>query len=138
MIGARSRSAQSPADGSWSYLKTKDGQRIAGTGSMTCAGIASVVISEAKLNQADARIVKGEVACCGQPSDDRAAKAVERGLQWLGRKWTVAKNPVARGKFERTPRLSLRRSPFAAPPPSSLRSPQPHWRTREAGYIAAP
>ncbi|MCG8586756.1 MAG: DUF4159 domain-containing protein, partial [Pirellulales bacterium] len=93
-------SAQSPTDGSWSYLKWQNGKRLAGTGSMTCAGIASVVIADSKLNPSDARVKDGKVACCGAQSDDRAAKAVERGIAWLGRRWTVASNPVARGKFE--------------------------------------
>jgi hypothetical protein len=90
-------SAQSPTDGSWNYVK---GTSIPPTGSMTCAGIASVIMCDSKLNPADARVVGGEVACCGQVSDERAAKAVERGIEWLGRRWSVEQNPVGRGPDE--------------------------------------
>ena len=91
-------SAQSTTDGSWGYVKLKPGQRLAGTGSMTCAGIASVVIASSKLKPADARVTGGQVACCGKQPSDRAAKAVERGIAWLGQRWTVKTNPVGSGK----------------------------------------
>ena len=44
------------ADGSWGYLG-----KVPGTGSMTCAGITSVVISAARLSQGDARVAGGRV-----------------------------------------------------------------------------
>ncbi len=72
-------------DGSWGYI---DGRRS--SGSMTCAGIASLVLSSDILNVGDAAVVDGEVQCCGtQRQDD----AVQQGLDWLTRNFTVRGNP---------------------------------------------
>lgn len=63
------------ADGSWGY-PDRDG----GTGSMTCAGISSLVIAADKVQQSDAR----------EPGEtDR----VERAIRWLGRHYSVTSNP---------------------------------------------
>ncbi len=78
-------------DGSWGYYKPHGG-----TGSMTCAGIASLVITSDKVRQSDARVVAGRIQCCAlaDSSDDR----IGRGLQWLGRHFSVSGNPGARGR----------------------------------------
>lgn len=73
-------------EGSWSYQPGAGG----GTGSMTCAGIGSVIIAAQKLEEPDAQVAGGVVQCCGK--QDRQG-AVERGLEWLGRHFSVQTNP---------------------------------------------
>jgi len=72
-------------DGSWSYM---EGQ--APTGSMTCAGIAAMVIASERLNRGDAEVNGDSIRCCGQPQPNTA---VERGLEWLGKHFSVQTNP---------------------------------------------
>ena len=72
-------------DGSWSYFPTHSG-----SGSMTCAGIASLVITSGQLSRGDAAVVGGQVQCCGEQQDH---EAFERALQWMGRNFSVHVNP---------------------------------------------
>jgi hypothetical protein len=65
------------AGGSWGYTESDPA-----TGSMTCAGIASVVICSGKISEGDARVTGGTVECCGSHSEN---DSVERALQWLGK-----------------------------------------------------
>ncbi|MFM9058413.1 MAG: DUF4159 domain-containing protein [Planctomycetaceae bacterium] len=74
-------------DGSWGYTI---GTR-AGTGSMTCAGIASIWITAEHLGAPAARADGGDaVQCCGGGSSPRE---FERGLAWLGKRFSVTENP---------------------------------------------
>ena len=76
------------SDGSWGYKLQGD----AGMGSMTCAGIASVIIAQGALSAGDAQVIDGRVECCGkQQSND----AVENALNWLSRNFSVERNPGA-------------------------------------------
>jgi hypothetical protein len=78
------KSCQRP-EGSWGY--TRGGT---GTGSMTCAGIAALVITSGKVTSRDANVEGGRVQCCGnQQEEDR----IEQGLDWLGRNFSVERNP---------------------------------------------
>jgi hypothetical protein len=72
-------------DGSWGYTA-----RQASTGSMTCAGISSLIICSATVNAGDAAVVDGRVQCCRPQVDD---EALERGLAWMGRKFSATRNP---------------------------------------------
>ena len=72
-------------DGSWPYVKG-----ATGTGSMTCAGITSMIVTSGQLNTGDARVVDGQVQCCGSQEVNRA---IENGLQWLERNFSVDTNP---------------------------------------------
>lgn len=72
-------------DGSWGYVKGEPS-----TGSMTCAGIASLLIASGKINQGDARVQGGTVECCGAQSDN---EPLRRALDWLGAKFSVERNP---------------------------------------------
>ncbi|MEX2122239.1 MAG: DUF4159 domain-containing protein, partial [Pirellulales bacterium] len=72
-------------DGSWGY---KPGSP--GTGSMTCAGIASLIITADKLNEGDARLEQGRVVCCGEQEDNTA---IDRAQAWMARAFTVHSNP---------------------------------------------
>jgi len=76
-------------DGSWGY--TVGNRR--GSGSMTCAGIASMWITSEHVGTPDARAAEGSVACCGGGSSPRT---LERGLAWLGSNFTVTSNPGTR------------------------------------------
>ncbi len=75
--------------GSWGYFKGTE------TGSMTCAGIASLVIASGRTSAGDARVENGIVSCCGNQDADDSADRIERALKWLGRKdiFSVERNP---------------------------------------------
>ncbi len=72
-------------DGSWGYMPG-----LSGTGSMTCAGIAAMVVAGEKLNPGDATYDNGSVHCCG---DQESNTTLERALAWLGRNFSVNVNP---------------------------------------------
>src|SRR5436190_2216057 len=60
------------------------------TGSMTCAGIASLIMARDRLQQGDAKVVDGHIQCCGsQPDEDSLANAFD----WLGQHFSVERNP---------------------------------------------
>ncbi len=102
-------------DGSWRYSVAQ-----ASSGSMTCAGISSLIIASGELNAGDARVINGVVQCCGEQN---ANDAVDRGLAWLDRNFSVHTNPSGAGRgatrnswllyylygLERAGRLSARR-----------------------------
>lgn len=74
-------------DGSWGYYK-----RVFGTGSMTCAGITSLVITSDKIDQPDAKAAGEKIQCCGQ-GESEAENRVEKALYWLGVNFSVSRNP---------------------------------------------
>jgi len=84
--------AQHP-DGSWGYKKPapRTGVAQVGTGSMSCAGIASLIIIGERFRDPNARVVGDQILCCekAQADNDR----IERGLQWLARNFSVDVNP---------------------------------------------
>lgn len=75
---------QQNADGSWNYPSRSP------SGSMTCAGIGALTITNLAGADTDARVEGGKVLCCQPQSDD---EAIERGLAWLGRNFSVRTNP---------------------------------------------
>jgi prenyltransferase beta subunit len=98
-------------DGSWGY-KAKG---YPGAGSMTCAGITSLVIAMDRAEAADAHVSGDHIECCvARKSGD--ADRIERGIQWLGQRFSVATNPGTDRSplyylygLERTGRLTARR-----------------------------
>jgi hypothetical protein len=72
------------ADGGWPYRGRTS------SGSMTCAGICSLVIAAQSLSHGDAWINEGSVLCCGLQEDQ---DAIQRGLSWLGKNFRVNTNP---------------------------------------------
>lgn len=99
------------ADGSWGYTVGNTG----GSGSMTCAGIASVWITAEHIGTPDARAAQDSVSCCGGGSTPRM---LERGIDWLGRRFSVVENPGTGGQtwlyyylygLERVGRFTARR-----------------------------
>lgn len=95
-------------NGSWGYPgRTRE------SGSMTCAGVGSLLIVELARAEGDA-IVDGETVKCCQPHAE--SDAVENGLDWLGKKFSVRRNPGDSAwqyyylyALERVGRLSARR-----------------------------
>lgn len=77
------------ADGSWGYVAEDSA-----TGSMTCAGIASLIIAMEKLPEyaGDAQVVGDTVNCCGNQAND---EKLRRAIQWLGEKFAIHYNPSA-------------------------------------------
>lgn len=75
------------ADGSWGY---RQGQP--GTGSMTCAGITSLIIIYDVVRQPAAKVDdQNRINCC-QPAPGGIDR-IQRGLNWLARHFTVRQNP---------------------------------------------
>ena len=74
-------------DGAWGYYKPMDG-----TGSMTCAGIASLVIAGDVLHEPDAKVSGDQIdGCYRAPSEDQ--DRIDRGIDWLRRHFSVHANP---------------------------------------------
>ena len=98
-------------DGSWGYTVGNSG----GSGSMTCAGIASIWITTEHMGTPAAQAARDHVSCCGGGASPRV---LERGLEWLGRRFTVMENPGTGGQtwhyyylygLERVGRFTARR-----------------------------
>ena len=70
--------------GAWGYPPR------AGRGSMTCAGIASVIIADRNLTDTNAQLIDGECVC----SNPETNEFVKKGLEWMGRNFSVRHNPV--------------------------------------------
>ena len=95
-------------DGSWTYREKGNS-----LGSMTSAGISSLVIAGESLSKGDAWLRNGEVLCCGIRGDDTG---IARGLEWLGKNFKVESNPGSQHHayyylygLERAGRLSAQR-----------------------------
>ena len=71
-------------DGGWPYRGNRS------SGSMTCAGICSLVIAAQSLSHGDAWLTDGRVLCCGLQEEQ---VGIERGLRWLGNHFRVNTNP---------------------------------------------
>ncbi len=85
-------------------------------GSMTCAGIASLVIASGRVREGNAQVRGEQILCCQQNESD--AGRIERALQWLGKSFAVTHNPGVPGGnwkyyylycLERVGRLTARR-----------------------------
>ena len=82
-------------DGSFGYYNLAGKVETPGSGSMTCAGIASLVIASGRISAGDAQADGDQIHCCGNQQGDDSAERVERALRWLGRPdvFTVQQNP---------------------------------------------
>ncbi|MDA0658736.1 MAG: DUF4159 domain-containing protein [Planctomycetota bacterium] len=75
-------------DGSWKY---SDSPQYGPSGSMTCAGIASLIIAHGELEKGTATVdAQGSMQCCGVLEQH---PEIERGFDWLARHFSVQKNP---------------------------------------------
>ncbi|MBN1911337.1 MAG: DUF4159 domain-containing protein [Pirellulales bacterium] len=82
-------------DGSWGYREPMgpNRQEIGGTGSMTCAGIASMMIVNDEVHPPDATVIGDSIKCCNCTRRDDDNDRVERGLAWLERNFSISRNP---------------------------------------------
>ncbi len=100
---------QQNPDGSWGYEAGYQG-----TGSMTNAGIASMIIALGEVSAGDAKVQGDQLLCCGQQQSN---EPVENGLAWLARNFSVYRNPGPGSVWlfyylyglERTGRMTARR-----------------------------
>jgi hypothetical protein len=72
-------------DGGWAYPGRKN------SGSMTCAGIASVIIARGRLGSGSSSIDGDQIKCCGGAGED--LDPVEQGLNWLASNFSLQVNP---------------------------------------------
>ncbi|MFK7734979.1 MAG: DUF4159 domain-containing protein [Pirellulaceae bacterium] len=101
----------------WQRIQFDNGSfpyRTDARGSMTCAGIASLVIAGAQTDGLEASADQ-TIECCG--ADDGSKDGIERGLEWLARNFSVRNNPNFPSRYhlyymyalERVGRLTGRR-----------------------------
>lgn len=121
-------------DGSWRYMSLP-----VGTGSMTCAGIASLVIAADRMQPGDARAMGDRIECCvarlaGDP--DR----IERAIRWLGQHYSIEHNPndpvwtlYYLYGLERAGRFTARR--FLPLPPRPGQPSRADWYREGADYL---
>jgi hypothetical protein len=106
------------SDGSWPYRWTTRGAggEQAGSGSMTAAGITSLIIANGMVQEPDARVEGDRILCCRRA--DTESTHVERGIRWLERRFSVSHNPGSAGQhwllyylygLERVGRMTNRR-----------------------------
>jgi Domain of unknown function (DUF4159) len=60
------------------------------SGSMTCAGIASLMMAEDALQIADAKITNDGLRCC---MEEPRQSLVDLGLEWMQRNYSISENP---------------------------------------------
>lgn len=77
-------------DGSWGY---KPG--MGGYGSMTAAGVASVIMCEDQFSFRDAFVDGDRIRCCGE---QKSSSVVQDGLNWLAQEFSVHRNPRSPGE----------------------------------------
>jgi hypothetical protein len=108
-IGSQNR------DGGWGYSSTEGSHRKTSYGSMTVAGIATLVITEGMLKSRELELNSdGTPVCCGEHKIDQP---LEDACRWLGDRFQVRQNPGEEGNFvlyylyglERAGRFSGRR-----------------------------
>jgi len=80
-------------DGSWGYRLDQRSGRTSGlpSGSMTCAGIASLVIASNMVRGTNAQAEGDRIRCCLESKSDD--NPIRRGLEWLGSHFAVRSNP---------------------------------------------
>ncbi|MDR0610568.1 MAG: DUF4159 domain-containing protein [Planctomycetaceae bacterium] len=80
------------ANDAWGYNPQAGGGCNDTRGSMSCAGIASLIITSGILDTGTAS-VRGDKIFCFQQSNHRAAEKIKKGLGWLATNFSVSKNP---------------------------------------------
>ena len=95
-------------DGGWGY-EGPGGP----TGSMTVGGISSLIIAGLRMHEGEERIDNGVIENCGKWKEN---DAISRGLEWMGKNFSVKSNPASGGwtmyylyGLERAARLSGQR-----------------------------
>ena len=80
-------------DGSWGYHSHTEG-----TGSMTCAGIAALIICADKFMQPNARVNGDQIECCLK-NEAAESDRIQRAAVWLGNNFSVTTNPGSPGQL---------------------------------------
>ena len=73
-----------PHNGAWQYSNNDF------TGSMTCAGIASLIMAEDALLLSDVEVTERGIQCC---MEEPRTSRVDLGLEWLERNYSITNNP---------------------------------------------
>jgi hypothetical protein len=126
-------------DGSWGYIQKELAPH---TGSMTCAGITSLVIAADKVLQGDALVSGNRIECCGA-RESHDTNRIERAIQWLGQHYSVTHNPGIGSTWmlyymyglERAGRLTARR--FLPLPPRPGQPSRVDWYRQGAERLIA-
>lgn len=79
-------------DGGWGYSPQRNGGSGGSTGSMTTAGIASMIVTSGVLSQGGARVRGQDILCC-QNVDDETREKIQRGIDWMARHFSTKNNP---------------------------------------------
>jgi hypothetical protein len=79
-------------DGGWGYRPRPGGGCDGSTGGMTCAGIASLIISAGVFDKGGA-VVLGDRIMCMQRQDHKTSEQIKRGGDWLANNFSVSTNP---------------------------------------------
>ena len=83
-------------DGGWGYVPQGGRGSSGPTGSMTTAGIASLIISAGVTERGGATVVGDQIRCFQKP-DSESSQQVARGIDWLTRRFSVNTNPNSGG-----------------------------------------
>ncbi|MDR0390961.1 MAG: DUF4159 domain-containing protein [Planctomycetaceae bacterium] len=88
-----------PSTGSWGYVPSDSGKGSTDhRGSMTCAGLASLIITSGVLEKG-AAAVEGEKIFCFKQQDKMAADKLRLGFKWIADHFSVSKNPGFEGTY---------------------------------------
>ncbi|MDR3109816.1 MAG: DUF4159 domain-containing protein [Planctomycetaceae bacterium] len=79
-------------EGSWGYIPTGDTGSTGGTGSMTCAGISSLVVSSGMTTTGGAEVRDGRIICKTAAKDKFQAQ-IDSGINFMARNFSVNENP---------------------------------------------
>jgi hypothetical protein len=85
-------------DGGWGYSPDQGGGSGGARGSMTCAGIASLIVSAGVFEKGGA-VVQGDQILCLRRTDDEYSQKIELGVDWLAKRFSVTTNPNAGGSY---------------------------------------
>ena len=78
--------------GAWGYQPRAGGGSSGNTGSMTTAGIASLIVSAGVLERGGATVT-GDRILCFQKTDHKSSDQIARGVDWLANNFSVNANP---------------------------------------------
>lgn len=86
-IGIRGGNVTERSFGGWGYTAGPS------TGSMTAAGIGSLIIASGRAGGGDAKVDGDTVLCCGGGNNDATQRAIEQAILWLGNRFSVSAMP---------------------------------------------
>lgn len=76
--------------GAWRYYNS---EHMPETGSMTCAGLASMIILSDKTSANNSVLQNNEFRCCLNAASNDNQRRIRAGLQWLASHFSVSRNP---------------------------------------------